>query len=431
MTTAIAAKATVAAPLGASNKQYWNVGLKCFQNGDSTSRAIQTIWNAMMPPASLTLVAQIVGALYADTYWNQTKFDTNLLAADLQASLGLKQPDCQKAASSAFSRWFGLLVRANMSSNGSIPNSDPVTASPDVVVNGKSSLTVDQLIRNWNTYIYDPTPNLKNYTYGRAQSVNIQTPITKPVLRMFYTDAGFNPPPASWVKLFTYDGSADTAPLVTQTLATTLNPGDRAANGLKENQAFAFNPPGSGHYCLITVVGTEFFTNDPSTITGNWATNEWIHYNGAAGWHNVDVPESINASLKFYNQDGVSERFSFEVHTSNLPAGSKISLQCNDKALLHPIQLESVTSDKSNQVFTTTTMVPPHHTGTLKVQMSTAEGHPIPKGSSVQVRMVWHLPPGHPNHAQAIGQLREQGLAINNDQPAQIHMGEYTFIGAS
>lgn len=157
-----------------------------------------------------------------------------------------------------------------MSSNGSIPHSDPVTASRDVVVNGKNSLTVDQLIANWNIYIYDPSPNLKNYTYGRAQSVNIQTPITKPVWHMFYSDAGFNPPPASWVKMFTDDDRAATAPLVTQNLATTHHPGDRAANGRQDNQAFAFNPPGSRQHCLITVVGTEFLTNDPSTITGNW-----------------------------------------------------------------------------------------------------------------------------------------------------------------
>lgn len=144
----------------------------------------------------------------------------------------------------------------------------------------------------------------------------------------------------------------------------------------------------------------------------------------------MDVSNHTNACLKFYNQAGVSERFSFAVYTSNLPAGFKISLQCDDEALLHPIQRQSVTSARTNQVFTTTTMVPPHHTGTLKVQMKTAEDQPIPQGSSVQVRMVWPLPPDHPNHAQAVGRLREQGLAINNDQPARIHMGETTFIGA-
>ena len=95
-----------------TNQVYWDLGLKLFSNGESAIIAIQTIWAAMAPPASLPLLATIVGALWADTYWAGTKFDPNLLAGNLQAALGLNPPDCQNAANTAFKQWYHAAGRA-------------------------------------------------------------------------------------------------------------------------------------------------------------------------------------------------------------------------------------------------------------------------------------------------------------------------------
>jgi hypothetical protein len=406
------------------NQKYWDLGLKSFNEGDSATTAIQTIWEAMQPPASLPLLATIVGALWADSYWAQTKLDTNLLAANLQAALGLNYPDCLKAATFAFQTWYGLLVRANFGDQSSIPKSDPVTASPDVVVNGAATLTVKQLITMWNQYVYTPQPGLKNNTYGRAQSANLQVPITKPVLRMYYSDAGFNPPPSTWVKMFTFDGS-ETSPLEGITSGTTLGVGERAANP----NSFAFNPPGAGHYCLITVVGTEYFTNNPSANQGgNWNTQEWIHYNGAAGWHNVDVPKENKATLKYYNQDGVPERFIFEAHCCNLPEGTIVSLESGHKELAHPIKSAILNISRPYQVLSTEAEIPPNFAGELKIQFKTPDGKPLPEKASIDVRMDWHLASTHRNYTQAIEQLKDiQALA--QQRSVRIGMGNFVFVG--
>lgn len=409
---------------GSPNQQYWNVGLKSFNAGDSATTGIQTIWDAMQPPASLPLLATIVGALWADTYWAQTKLDPNLLATNLQAALGLNPSDCQKAAAIAFQNWYGLLVRSNMNDQAYIPKSDPVTESPDVVVNGAATITVSQLIKMWNQFIYTPQPGLKNNTYGRAQSVNISVPITQPVLRMYYSDGGFNTPPTSWVKMYTFDGS-ETSPLEGSTGNTTLGTGERAANP----NSFAFTPPGSGHYCLITVVGTEFFTNNPSTIqSGNWNSQEWIHYNGAAGWHNVDVAQGSEATLKYYNQDGVPERFVFEAHCRNLPAGTKVSLESSNKELSYPVKSPVVNVAQPYQVVSTEAEIPPNFAGELKVYFKTPNNKPLPPEASIDVRMDWQIPSNHRHYTQAIEQLKDlQAFAQNKS--VRIAMGNFTLIG--
>jgi hypothetical protein len=192
------------------NQKYWDLGLACFNKGDVVSVAIQTVWGKMQPPASLATLATIIGALYADNYWVKTKMSSDMLAGDIMAATGLHQSDCQRAARVAFNNWYGLLVRSNTGDYGSIPKPDPVTASPDVVINGAASLTLEHLIRTWDRTIYTPQSGLKNNCYGRAQST-LTVPITTPVLRMYYSDAGFNPPPDSWIQLFTFDGAATPA----------------------------------------------------------------------------------------------------------------------------------------------------------------------------------------------------------------------------
>lgn len=410
--------------LSSPNQKYWDLGLKSFNEGDTAITGIQTIWNAMQPPASLPLVATIIGALWADTYWYQTKMNIDQLAGDLQAALGLNPSDCKKAATIAFQNWYGLLVRANLNGQSSIPKGDPVTDSPDVIVNGKATLTVEQLIRMWNQYIYTPEPGLKNNTYGRAQSINIQVPITKPVLRMYYSDAGFNPPPSTWVKMYTFEGS-ETSSLEGITGNTTLNVGERAANP----DSFAFNPPGSGHYCLITVVGTEYFTNNPSANeSGNWNTQEWIHYNGAAGWHNVDVPQGNKATLKYYNQDGVPERFIFEANCRNLPIGTIVSLESTNKELKHPIKSSVLNITKACQTLSTEAELPPNFAGDLIINFKTPNDKSLPENASIDVRMDWHIPSTHRHYIQAIEQLNDiQAFAQNKS--VRIGMGNFVFIG--
>ncbi|MBO3457332.1 hypothetical protein G7B40_005315 [Aetokthonos hydrillicola Thurmond2011] len=421
--TSLQTKSQTHKTLADPNQKYWDLGLKYFNDGDLAITAIQKLWRQMPPPASLPLLATIIGALYADTYWANTKMDVNLLAGNLQAGLGINPADCQKAANIAFSRWYGFLVRSNMGDSGSIPKPDPVTNSPDVVLNGDTTLPVDQLIEQWNTYIYTLKPGLKNNVYGRAQSVNIKVP-QHPQLSMYYSDAGFNPPPSSWVKMFTDDGSATTPMQGIQ--PGSIGVGDRCANP----QQFAFSPSGAGHYCLITVVSTEFFTNDPLVNPGNWNTQEWIHSNGAAGWHNVDVTQANHAVLKFYNQDGTSEQFVFEAHCRNLPIGTTVSLRCEHEDLPYSIQTPSVKIVQEYQVISTRAEVPPNFAADLHVQFDTPDGKCLPGESSIDVRMDWELSAAHQHYHQALNQLGDTNSGFLGSR-VRIPMGNFTFVGSN
>ncbi|MFZ1084626.1 MAG: hypothetical protein WAN35_06660 [Terracidiphilus sp.] len=424
MTTATAAVSTTQDALVAGpNQKYWDLGLKCFNEQLSATATMQALYNAWMPPFNLNLLAAIVGALYGDTYWARTKMDRNLLAYNLQAALGMNPGDCQKAANYAFSNWYGLQVRANFSDNGNIPKSGNVTCSPDVVLNGQTPLSTPQLINLWNVYKWDQALNQINYAYGRAQSLNIQVPISSPVLRMYYSDQGFNPPPSSWVKLYTFGNNNETAPLQGMTPGPILV-GERSANGGADNEAFQLKVPGSGHYCAISVAGSEFFTNNPSDSGSNWDSYEWITNNGAAGWHNVDVQSGKEQTLKFYNQDATAEHFIFEAHSSKVPVGTTISLGFEDSKLASASPIKSAKITSAYQVVTTEAEVPANSSGNLIVGIDKA----LPAGASVEARLLWVLPSTHKNYQQAVEHLGVTGTAKRNDA-VRVQLGNFTFIG--
>ena len=401
------------------NQQYWDLGLSCFNEGQTATATMQALYNAWLPPFNLNLLAAIVGALYGDTYWARTRMDRDLMAYNLQAALGMNPADCQKAANFAFSKWYGLQVRANMSDQGQIPRDSNVTNSPDVVVNGQAPLSVQQLINLWNVYTWDLAPGLKNYAYGRAQSLNIQLPITAPVLRMYYSDAGFNPPPSSWVKLFTFTGSSETSPL------QGVNAGPIPVGGRSANvNAFGLNVPGSGHYCAISVAGSEFFTNNPSDSGGNWDSYEWITNDGAAGWHNIDVStgkeETLNSITRMPPRSISSSR--------RIPARClrelEISLGFEDRKLAGAIRTVGQNLQQLRSCHHRGGS-PAHYTGNLVIQLG---GKPLPAGASIDCRLLWALPSTHKNYLQAVAHLGDT-RAVQRHEAVRVQLGNFTFIG--
>lgn len=420
------------ADLGAYNPA-WDVALKYFQKyPEDDIGAIQAVYAAMMPPASITLLATVIGAIYADAYWTGIQLDPNRLSASLRKAEGFNQADCDKAARAAFSQWYGLLVRDNFSSHGQIPKptGDGVTLSPDVLCNADGSLTSTQLLTMWSSRFFNATAGSKNYCYGRAQSVNIPLPITQPKLQMFFTDAGFLPPPNSWIQMFTFGGST-TADMQGLQPGPITPLGGRAANGISaKTDAFNFQTPGSGHYCLIGVASTEFFTNNPLQVTGNWDSMTWLLNNGAAGWHNIDVQSKTEEVLKFYNQDGRPERFVFEAHCANVPAGTKVSLRSTGGGLVSNVESGDVKIYKGHQVVRAEGVAPASYAGELVVKIDTPDGKLLPAGASVQVRKLWAIEQGHPHYAQAAELLRAHREA-SQGQTLLVPMGDYTFVGAA
>lgn len=407
---------------------YWQIGLKDHQNDpDNPSTAINDIWDAMFP-ANLTLVAQIVGALYGDHYFDPSicQMNATMLANELNAALGKNPADCLRAATTAFSQWYGLSVRSNFQDAGLIPRQGNSLESPDVVVNGTTPTTVQRLITMWNQTIWGPVSSDKNLSYGRAASVNLPVPITKPVMKMYIVEGSINPPnPRSWTQLFTQDGSAPTAALQNTQGATTLQPGDRAANA----DAFMWNVPGTGHYCAISVAGSEFFLNDPSQMSpSNWNSMTWITYNGAAGWHNLDTPQGDFATLKIHNLDGTTERFVIEAHCSELPKGTTVSVETTDKKLSTPLRSGVVRIAAKDQVVGAETELPGHYSGDVIVHFKTPDGKPLPPRATIDVRGYWHIPPGHAHYEGAVKLLGDTH-AISLSRPVRLFVGSFTLVG--
>jgi hypothetical protein len=402
----------------ASYPSAWDVAVKCKNDQLTDIQAIQAVYEALPPPALLSTVATIVGAIYADTYWVRTRMDPSILSASLQKAGGWYKADCDKAAQGALAKWYGLLLRSNFNDAGLIPRGSDLTSSPDVLTNMDGPLDKSTMLRKWNSRFYNAAPGMKNYAYARAQSVNIPVEIKQPKVRMFYTTAGFNQPPSSWQILYTFDKEV-VSPM------EDMKPGPIGEGGRCANtKAFNFEHMGSGHYCLIAVASTEFFTNDPTSETGNWNSLQWMTYNGAAGWHNVDVLTSTETTLKFYNQDATPERFVFRAHCSKLPEGTVISLESADH------QIRATAREQVSRAYqllsTQEVEVPAHFEGDLKVRIVTPKGAPLPAGASVEVEMLWVLPQNHTHYRDG---ARSLGVADSN-QPIRLSMGSFAFVGA-
>lgn len=407
------------------NDQYWQTGLKAFNNGEPTTSAINDIW-ATMFPASLDLVAQIVGALYGDTYFDSDSMQMSVsqLSADLSAATGKNKPDCDRSAQKAFSRWYGLSVRANFQDGAVIPRQGGnLFSSPDVVLNGRTALTPQQLIQAWNQTVWGPISGDRNVAYGRAGSVNLPLPITQPVLKMYTVDGSINPPnPQSWTQLFTRDNSNRESPLVNQSNSSTLAPGDRAAN----SDAFVWTVPGSGHYCVISVAGSEYFTNDPSQIPpGNWSSTAWITYNGAAGWHNYDTPQGNTAVLKIHNLDPTPERFTIEAVASGLEPGTEVSLELADLGVRGNAMRVTGARDA---VTTLQVELPGNYTGDVLVTFKTPDGGPIPEKGVIDVRSYWVVPPGHVRYEAAVDRVGDT-RAFALQRHVSLYNGNFTLVG--
>ena len=410
----------------------WQVCINDLQNSVPAVMAIQDVYNALPPPALLSTVALIVGSVYGDTYWQNTQMSVSALSRDLQGA-GFGQPASDKAAALAFASWRGLFLRKDVNDIGSIPFAgQSPTNSIDIICNQGGPLTRDTILKRWNEQFWNYATVGKNYVYARGTSINFPPPIAlgpggvgKPQASIYFSDAGFNIPPTSWHRCTTLGGNL-TMPVET----SPVNPTDRWV--CSTTDPFIFEPPNNSHYCLISVVQTQFFGNDPSQIDpgSNWSSWTWLVSNGAAAWHNIDVQRTAITQFKFYNLDGRPERFVFEAECDRLPKGSTVSLYCADAKFGGQIATKPTKLQRKHQVISVEATVPAGYTGDLEVRIETPDGKLLPAGASVDVRMSWVLEHGHRHYAEACATVGAVQAALNA-QPLHLSMGNFTLHGAT
>ncbi|MDH4411756.1 MAG: hypothetical protein QE484_00510 [Rhizobium sp.] len=170
---------------------------------------------------------------------------------------------------------------------------------------------------------------------------------------------------------------------------------------------------------MITAAASEFFTNQPDPGQGNWNSSTWLQFNGAAGWHNVDVSQTGHAMLKFYNQDGTAERFVFEAHCHNLEPGEVVTMGV--PGITGKVEGKIT---RKHQVFRIEVEAPGNYSGELEVEFGKLS--PV---ASVTFQKYWVVSKGHENHRQA-ALIRGDLRAAINGEPVLMPMGDYTFVGA-
>lgn len=408
----------------------WKVCIDDLAKGVPSVMAIQDVYAALPPPALLDTVAIIVGSVYGDTYWQNTQMSVQALSRDLQGA-GFGQQAADSSASKAFANWRGLFMRKDVNDIGAIPYQGASPSnSVDIVCNQGGQLTRSTLLNRWNEQFWDYATVGKNFVYARGTSINFPAKIAvgpavagKALAAMYFSDAGFNIPPTSWHECLTLGGK-QTMPLET----TPIEPQARWV--CSTSDPFIFQPPTTGHYCLVAVVQSEFFANDPTKIDpgSNWSSWTWLTYNGAAAWHNIDAQRAAVTRLKYYNLDGRPERFIFEAQCDRLPAGTTVALRCAEPQLAGQLAMAPAKIQGDHQVIRAEALVPAGHAGELEVHITTPDGKLLPAGAAVDVRMLWVLEHGHTRYADACAATGAVSQTLHA-QPLQLGMGNFTILG--
>lgn len=403
-------------------KELWDATIKYHSDGIFDTAAMNEVDGRLDPKISYQDLTNVFSAVYANTYWNGLKLDVSILSKSLQSALALNPEQANIYATTALKQWRGMFSRNNMTDTGTIPKLGGITQSPDIVCNNDTEIPLDNLIKNWNSP-YWSTPKVgKNYVYVRSQSLSFRG-LQQPNVRMFYSTAGFNQPPTSWIQLLTVDGGAKEGRLKPQD-GDLGSPFKESTRGCSE--AFFFEPKSADHVCIIGVIGAEFFENRLAVDDGNWNSNVWIRNNGAAVWHNVDPQTSSVERLKFYNQDSSEELFSFVLKCRNVPKGYTVELKHEGKDLIfgtRPIQIVD-----GNEIIGTRVTLPGNYSGDLEILIAGENGELLPENASVTCEMIWKVNDQHKNYLDAV-YMHGTIAHLAENRHVSVSLGEFTFHG--
>ncbi len=357
-------------------QQMWDAAIQYFQAGDYDTDAIYLIYKNMNPKLTFQDIANVISAVYGDTYWTSTYMDYSILSKSLVQALGIDRSLGDQYARNAFTQWRGALCRKNINDIGLIPTQGSYTESLDIVCNENTPLLPQQLIENWNNEYWKSPVVGKNFIYARTQNMAFLGNIT-PKLQMFYTTAGLNQPPSSWIQCFTdkdptrKEGSI----LLIDGKAGPMGQGVRGAS-----EAFTFNPTSQDHVCVIAVLNYEYFeTNDPLKITlGNWNSQTWITL------RNEDPAAKFDTGL-------------IEIANASQHIEKNVTL-------------------------------PAHYKGDLKIKLQGPDGKLLPAPAAVEIQMAWVLRHGHRKYMDAVEHLKAYDT-FRNGQDLYLPAGSFTFIG--
>ncbi|MEO2216840.1 hypothetical protein ABGV49_07240 [Chromobacterium vaccinii] len=410
--------------------QLWQAVIKCRLHDNppipiSDVLAMEQIYDQLSPSLTVQDMANVFSGVYIDSYWQDDGQHPEVMAHHLTEALGIPYATTLTYARNAMRQWRGVLCRKNKYDTGIVPQA-VYTDSLDIVCNQDVPLTPQQLISQWESEFYKTPKVGKNYIYTRCQNRAFNGKISHAKVQMFYADGGFNQPPSSWVQCRTVDGGKQQGEVLNERGGLALlTMGDR---GVSEGFILDLRTP--QHVCMVSTVSYPFFSkNNPLTYTtGNWNSAQWIQYNGAMAWRNVDPQlKSGDESLVFHNQDATPEQFSFVLKCRRVPPGSKLRMYSEDPAAIFDSGLVNVVNNF--QELHVSTIAPPHYAGHLKLHLEGPDGKLLPSDAAVDISMLWCVPHSHPHYLQAVT-LLGAAHAVPALQSVHMPLGNFTLLGA-
>ncbi|MFK8011303.1 MAG: hypothetical protein AB8B80_04630 [Marinicellaceae bacterium] len=404
-----------------TNTQLWEAAIEYYADEYYDTEAMTKIYRRINPRITYQDIADTISAVYADTYWTEIQMDPSILSKSMVQALGLSPVQADLYARNAMKQWRGSLSRNNLADTGQIPSQGAYSQSIDIVCNQNTQLEPDQLINNWNNEFWKKPTVGKNYIYVRVQNKAFKGDLTSKA-QMFFTQGGFNHPPSSWIQCLTIkDGSQEGEILLSDNKPGVLNTGDRGAS-----EGFYFTPKGTDHVCIIAAVNDQYFTlNTPLSLSdSNWNSTTWLTHNGAAVWHNVNPQTTTVTRLKVYNQDGTNEKFVLNAQCRNVPVGSKVIIETNDKKF----NSGEIIINKSSQYLETEAELPGYYDGDLNITIEGPNGELLAKNAAIEFTLMWKLNKGHDYYSRA-AIIFDKSVHLLNDQAILTSLGSYTISG--
>ena len=383
-------------------KQMWDTTIEYFKQGDSDLVAMGKIYDSMQSPLSNQDLSDVFSAVYANSYWNVVYMDYSKLSNSLVSTTNISKDEANTISKKSFSYWTGILTRNSSLDAGKIPKDSSDYTCIDLICNGSTESLPSLFIKNWNTPVWYSPQVGKNYVYTRCQNLDFFGDLSDsddlyPKVRMFATDAGFNLPPSSWVELYTVNAPTKTEGKV---MLIDNEPGPMPEGTRGCSEAFFFNPTSTNPVCVISTIGTRFFTNPLNNLGGNWDAATWINCNGAAGIHNASPQQTKSIQLAFHNQDDSAENFVFKIMCFDVPINSTITLKNKDQSLTFSSD-DFIVNNPFAQ-FESSVCLPANYAGKLTISVKDTQGNLLPKNAIVQINMLWRLDLNHERFSDSL-----------------------------
>lgn len=267
-----------------------------------------------------------------------------------------------------------LFIRVALNDTGQYPaTAASASLSPDVIVWGSETIADPTvfLAENYNTTWYNNiVAGQVNYIYCRSK--NLYTLPTTGELYLYYAPGGVMADIGVWSRnrLSTAIPGQDYLKLDAR------RPGEIVAG----DTAFQWAPERAGHFCFVAQIVTERHPNPlPSSFNSSSQFVNWVLDNPAVAWRNVTVvdnssPPQYQQDYVFQNLDEFEREYIFLMTSTNLPAGSLMSMVCSAFGPQPPIDISQTTGQRASWTLTQTSFLPPKFSANLTATIALPPG---------------------------------------------------------